>query len=61
MEFENVADIRIWTLQDIENALLELFANTDSVDYSEWRDIAKEMQEQECLKHYSTRRCKRND
>lgn len=61
MEFENIAEIRTWTLQDIENALLELFANTDSVDYGEWRDIAKEMQEQEYFKHRSTRKCKRND
>lgn len=61
MEFENIAEYKNLTLKDLESALLKLFANADSVDYGKWRDIAKEMQEQECLKHHSTRRCKRND
>ena len=60
MEFENIAEYRALTLQDFENALLELFANTDSVDYSEWNDIAKQMRDNQ-LSRKSTRRCKRND
>ena len=60
MEFENIAEYRALTLQDFENALLELFANTDSVDYSEWNDIAKQMRDNQ-LSRKSTIRCKRND
>lgn len=60
MEFENIAEYRALTLQDFENALLELFANTDSVDYSEWNDIAKQMRDDQLSRKF-IRRCKRND
>lgn len=60
MKSENIEKYQKLTLKDLESALLKLFATTDSGYYSEWDEIAKEMQE-DIRKRYSTRRCKRKD